>query len=129
MSGLMIKPLSVVGLTAEPALDGDIIRVKMIGSADLETRGDLENFIGRLHDEALRLKVARVEIDLMRMEFMNSSCFKTFLTWIHRVQEGGAGARYFISFLSNDRMHWQKRSMQAMRCFAVDLISVESRAE
>ena len=31
---------------------------------------------------------------------------------------------YKVQFLSNPRLHWQKRSLHSLRCFAVELIAV-----
>jgi anti-anti-sigma regulatory factor len=78
----------------------------------------------RLHDEAQRLGVPEVVIDFREFDFMNSSCFKAFVTWIGNVQE--SEKQYRIRFLSDVNKHWQLRSLEALRCFAVDLIRVET---
>jgi hypothetical protein len=57
---------------------------------------------------------------------MNSSCFKTFITWIVRVRNLAPDAQYKIRFLSDQEKHWQRRSLGALSCFAVDLIRIES---
>ena len=64
-------------------------------------------------------------IDFERLEFMNSSCFKNFVAWINRVQEMEARSRYQIRFVSNPGLHWQKRSLSALQCFAVDLVQID----
>ena len=57
---------------------------------------------------------------------MNSSCFKSFVTWISDVSELEPDKQYKIRLLSKPEMHWQRRSLHALRCFAVDLISIET---
>ena len=39
------------------------------------------------------------------------------------LEDAGEGQ---ISFLSNPNMHWQRRSLAALSCFAVDLVSIET---
>ncbi len=56
---------------------------------------------------------------------MNSSCFKSFVTWIGEVQDLQPDKQYRIHFRSNPEMLWQRRSLHALRCFAVDLITIE----
>lgn len=64
-------------------------------------------------------------VDLTRLEFMNSSCFKSFVAWIEQVQNLDPSEQYRIQFLSDPNMHWQRRSLKALSCFAADLITVE----
>ena len=63
-------------------------------------------------------------IDLRDLEFMNSSCFKSFVSWITDIQELEPAQQYKVRFLSNSKLHWQKRSLHSLRCFAVELITV-----
>ncbi len=78
----------------------------------------------RTHAEAKRLSARKVVIDLRELEFMNSSCFKCFVSWISDVQDLPEGQLYKVEFLSNPQLHWQKRSLHSLRCFAVELITV-----
>jgi hypothetical protein len=117
--------LGVDGLTAESEATDDGIAVHFRGSADLTTQEQLSQFLKKMHEEVLRRHGRRVAVDFVNLEFMNSSCFKTFLTWIHDVQNVAADKRYHVTFLSNESLHWQKRSLNALRCFAVDLITIQ----
>lgn len=94
------------------------------GNADYSALDALEMLLARTHSEATRLKVQEIVVDLKQLEFMNSSCFKCFLSWISDIQELEPERQYKVKFLSNPRLHWQKRSLHSLRCFAVELISV-----
>jgi hypothetical protein len=48
------------------------------------------------------------------------------VSWIGQVQDLEAHRQYRIRFLSDDNKHWQRRSLGALSCFAVDLIQVET---
>jgi hypothetical protein len=65
------------------AHEGDgVITLKLVGTADGLARPGLNQLLGRLHNECNRGSVREVLVDLVELEFMNSSCFKSFITWI-----------------------------------------------
>jgi hypothetical protein len=104
--------------------DGTAITARLSGNADYAALDAIDTLLGRTHAEAKRLAVAEVIIDLVQLEFMNSSCFKCFVSWINDIQELPDAAQYKVRFISNPTMHWQKRSLHSLRCFAVELITV-----
>ena len=94
------------------------------GTADMHAIEELDAYLGAVHDAAVARHARRVVVDFRALEFMNSSCFKSFVTWIGQVQETPPGERYPIEFRSNTLMHWQRRSLNALRCFALDLVTI-----
>ncbi len=57
---------------------------------------------------------------------MSSSCFRTFVTWLSDVQDLPPERQYRIRLRSNATMLWQRRSLHALRCFAHDLVNIET---
>jgi hypothetical protein len=57
---------------------------------------------------------------------MNSSCFKIFVAWLAQVRDLDAAKQYRIHLLSNPNLLWQRRSLAALSCFAVDLVAIET---
>ena len=112
--------------TIEPnAAGSERIRVKLHGTADVRALAHLEQLAPKLHDEVLRLGMKDVVIDVTTLEFMNSSCMKTFVTWIGLDQQLEPAQQYRIHFVSNPEIHWQRRSLHALSRFAADLVTVE----
>ncbi len=109
---------------AESSHSGDKIVVVMTGNADVPARPALDSLLTQLHSETSRLAVKQVVIDMAKLEFMNSSCFKSFVSWIERVRSLERAAQYQIQFVSNPDFHWQRRSLRALSCFAAELISI-----
>lgn len=105
-------------------VEGQTIQAWLKGNADYAALDALDMLLERVHAEARRGGVKETVIDLRSLEFMNSSCFKSFVSWITNIQEMDAAKQYKVKFLSNPQMHWQKRSLHSLRCFAVELISV-----
>jgi hypothetical protein len=55
---------------------------------------------------------------------MNSSCFKAFVSLIDTVSRTDPRA-YSVCFLTNPRIHWQRRSLEALRYLAPKVVEVE----
>lgn len=103
----------------------DKITLLLKGTADLRVQESLDAFLKRADACARAENTGEVVVDVRSLEFMNSSCFKAFVSWIGRLQELAPEAQYRIRFLSDQRMLWQRRSLHALSCFAVNLISIE----
>ena len=123
-----MSSLSVEGrdFSATAALTGATLSLKLTGNADMNAKESLDALLPRVHEESMRSSAAEVVVDFRELEFMDSSCFKSFVTWISEVQELAEEKRYRIRLLSRPEMHWQRRSLHALRCFAVDLITIET---
>ena len=124
MNALTLPNANVAELSAQAQSDASSIRLTLRGTADLRVTEELDQILKRVHAEAVERAATVVEVDLSDLEFMNSSCFKSFVSWITNIQELDADKQYKVKFLSNPSMHWQKRSLHSLRCFAVELITV-----
>jgi hypothetical protein len=103
----------------------EVLCVVLAGTADMDAREPLQTFLRALHKKACGLGVREVAVDFRHVLFMNSSCFKGFVDWLSEVQAAGTERHYQIRFLSNPAYSWQRRSLQALRCFAMDAIRIE----
>lgn len=126
MQTLNFPPVHEGDLRIEATPQGSAIAVKFAGTADMRAQKPLDSVLPALHAEITRLGVGEVIVDFFSLEFMNSSCFKSFLTWVGTVQALAPERQYRLRFLSNASVHWQRRSLQALRCFATELIKIES---
>ena len=122
----MSEVISVEGddFSGAAQIDGTAINAFLKGTADYAAIEAIDTLLSRIHTEAKRIGIKEAVVDLRQLEFMNSSCFKSFVSWLNDVQELDQERRYRITFLSNPKLHWQKRSLQSLRCFAVELVSV-----
>jgi hypothetical protein len=125
MSSVVPASITRKTFSAQASREGDTLLVQLTGEADLDARADLDAFVGDLHQCAQAPGITAVTVDLQKLEFMNSSCFKSLVTWLGRIQEMPAEVQYRVHFRSNPQMLWQRRSLHALRCLAVDLVTVE----
>jgi anti-anti-sigma factor len=123
---LQLPKLDTPVLAAEAAVAEAVVTARFRGTADVEAKPALDIYVQALHEEARRLVASKVVVDFRELEFMNSSSFKVFVTWLAQVQELPADQQYRIHFVSNPSMHWQRRSLAALSCFAVNLVTIET---
>ncbi len=119
-----LAPIAVAELRANASHADDTVTAKLEGTADLPARAALEALLEQLHAESVRLAVKQVVFDFTQLEFMNSSCFKSFVSWISRIETMDPDTQYRVVFIANPSMHWQRRSLRAIAAFAPDLINV-----
>jgi len=122
---LELSEIQEVEFVLRPRLDGRCLLLTLSGSADGQVESVLAQFFRCLHAEALRLGVREVIVDMHRLEFMNSSCFKGFIVWIDAASSSHVLDRYRIRLRSNASFHWQARSLDALRRMAPSIIDIE----
>jgi anti-anti-sigma regulatory factor len=124
MSHLDLTPLVREGFSLTPNLEGKRIVVQFAGNGDMEAVDPLSGYLKLVHREAVGLGVDRVAFDFSSLYFMNSSCFKAFVSLIDTVSRTDPRA-YAVCFLTNPRIHWQRRSLEALRYLAPKVVEVE----
>jgi hypothetical protein len=101
------------------------LHVAFKGEADSTALAAFEQFLANLHAAAQSASVKEVSLDVREVVFMNSSSFTKLITWINRVKELAADTQYRIRIQSNQNVLWQRRSLQALQAFALDLVTIE----
>jgi hypothetical protein len=114
------------GFAIIPEAAAHHLTLRFKGVADMASIQPLDDYLRAVHDEAMSAKAESVIVDFRALEFMNSSCFKCFVEWLGTVQDLPEDERYKVVFESNRDMHWQRRSLNALRCFAMDVVTVSS---
>ncbi|HVJ92252.1 MAG TPA: hypothetical protein VM580_20770, partial [Labilithrix sp.] len=109
--------------TSAKIVDGEL-RVAFYGEAATPMRERIRQLLAQVDAEALRLSIQRVFVDFCNLEFMTSTSFKAFVTWIDHVKDH---RRYKVRFASQDGQTWHRRSLTALQAFAPDLVTIEVR--
>ena len=124
MTSIDVPPIDTKDLRVMASHTEHHLDLKMSGSAEGDATKVLGSLLHKLHEEALRTDSDEVVVDLRDLEFMSSSCFKAFVSWLAELQDVDAKEQYEIRFLSDPNKHWQRRSLGALSCFAVDLVKI-----
>jgi hypothetical protein len=114
------------GLRVVTGRAGDHFDSSIAGVAEPEVGDRLAGYLRTLHQRATADGVKQVVVDLAQLEVLNAVCLRSFVTWIQDLQELPRGKQYLVRFRPNHQLPWQRRSINALRCFAADLITVEA---
>jgi hypothetical protein len=125
MTRLNLPPFRTEELNITPSQNGASIAVVVAGSATAYRPDDLRSYLQQLHSECIRVGAQEVAVDLRALEFMNSAGFSTFIDWLVTLQEEDRNSQYKVRYLSNSEYSWQRRSLHALQCLAVDLVSID----
>jgi len=124
MLALSIAPLVQPGFQLAPRMEDGNLVVSFSGNGDMAAVEALGNYLKQVHAEAMAQKFSDVKFEFHDLYFMNSSCFKAFVTWIDTVARSEEHS-YLIRFSTNPRHHWQRRSLEALRCLAPTVVRIE----
>ncbi|MBX3225823.1 MAG: hypothetical protein KIT84_30400 [Labilithrix sp.] len=126
MSALATLGSAGAGFRTAGSHEGTSLRVRMEGEASYDVLDALGRVLDATHDEAIRLAVKDVVMDVTKLEFLSSSGVKQFVMWLRKASEAAPDAGYHVRFVSSPRVPWQRRGLEALRCFAPDRVSVET---
>ncbi len=90
----------------------------------MEARPSLSQFVLQAHEEAERLSVTEVIVDVHELYFINSVCLKSLVVWIDKLVNSDPSIRYRLTFLVDSHLRWQDRSILALQRMAPDIVSV-----
>ena len=97
--------------------------VELTGCADIRVQSELGTLIHRIHEDARLMNANLVYVNMEKLEFLSSGCFKGLCTWARLLLSNEAG--YDIRILTNPKYHWQARSLHALQQLAPQRISLE----
>ena len=112
-------------LSTTVGIEGNDLIIALSGTADLDVRTDLASWLKMVHDEVLRLKLTRVVVDIRKLEFMSSLCLNSFVGWLATIMEQPPAQQYRVHFKWSREMFWQRKSLNALRRFALMLVSTD----
>jgi hypothetical protein len=92
------------------------------GVADISTKAQLDQFLSSLHEELRKMPSVDVALDILDLEFMNSSCIKALISWISRDVNQPKERQYLITIHTDSSRLWQRRSVQALCMMAPGVV-------
>ncbi len=107
--------------------DASSLRLDLNGDANLHSVPALRSALASAGERAIAEHHSEVVVDISKVEFMSSSCFKEFLKWFAQVEAIESQSRYRIKIVHDPTVHWQKRSAPALESFAARLVTVERK--
>lgn len=127
MSELDLEAIELEGFSLTPRLDADVLSVVFSGKGDLDAVSPLAAYLPKVHQQAVVHGVVEVQFDFCALTFMNSSCFKAFVSFIDTAKT--IAVDYRIRFITTTEHYWQRRSLEALRRLAMGIVVIESDQE
>ncbi|XXX72910.1 hypothetical protein WMF30_35210 [Sorangium sp. So ce134] len=122
MSSLRVEPVTTDSFGIEPSLRGETLSVKLSGTGDMAAAPPLGICLKALQAEVVRLSIPTVEFDVRALYFLNSSCLKSFISFICGL--AGQGVKSKVVFVTDARLGWQRRSLAAIERMSPELVSI-----
>lgn len=122
---MTVEELPAGDLRSSTELKDGVVTVRLSGSAEVTATEALGAFFVRVHAATLEAHAKEVRVDLQDLEFMTSACLKTLLTWFDKIQRTPAESQYKVRLQGTKKRPWQSRSLAALSCFSMRLISVD----
>jgi hypothetical protein len=119
-----LLPVRAAAFFVDASQSAKSVEVRMSGNADSVVLDVLERFLRDLHGEACRVGASEIKLDIRELYFLNSSCMKLMVTWFTSLRELEPSKRYRVVVLSSPKLHWQRRSFDALRYIADGLVTI-----
>jgi hypothetical protein len=125
MSLASVGEIRVETFVAQMKQQGDALVVGMRGNGDTAVLEQLKLFLDELLATAKSARVQEVTFEIQDLYFMNSSCLSLLLRFLNGSLEQRPPQRFRVRFRSNPNLRWQKKSLEAMRAYAMDIVVIE----
>ena len=125
MQPIGLVPLVQEGFSLKPEMRSGALVITVSGNGDMAAVEPLAVYLKQVHTVVTDLSMSSVEFDFRDLYFLNSSCLKSFVTWI-RDMSGHEVGSFHVRFITNPKLYWQRRSLEALQRLAPSVVRVES---
>lgn len=120
-----VAAVAVPGFSVTASVADRHLQVSMNGSAENLAQSVIAVLLPKLHDIARSRCLESVVVDMRTVDFMNSGCIKEFVTWLLKIEDLERAHQYRVKLVENPRHHWQQRTFQVLKSFAMDIVEIE----
>jgi len=82
-------------------------------------------FFEQIHNNILNEGIKHVELNFIKLTFLNSSGIKTLIKWITKVTPLPADKKYRFKIIANKEITWQETSLKMLSMLAPGLIEIK----
>ena len=125
MQAIGLVPLVQDGFSLEPELRAGMLVITVSGNGDMAAVDPLAVYLKQVATVVGEFAMTEVEFDFRHLFFLNSSCLKSFVTWIRDAALSHGGLCQ-VRFITNPQLYWQRRSLEALQRLAPSVVRIES---
>jgi hypothetical protein len=120
--GLNIYSVNESGVSMN--FEGETVTIS--GSIDCLDPGTfMSPFLNDAHEYVLKEEMNSVSVDILNLNFLNSSGIKEFVNWIMKLEFLEEEKKYEIKFLCNHEYLWQEPSIRTLAFLNPDYVKME----
>jgi len=100
----------------------------LILSGDIDMRDTSVEFLPyllKVHDELIKNRIKKLNLNLLKLTFMNSNGIKSLINWIMKLGELSEQDRYKIHILASNDIAWQESTLPVLCKLFPDSIVIE----
>lgn len=117
--------LDVDGVEIIP--DGSVVRMRG-KMTSRQPDPAIQTYLRSMHDEAQKLRLASIEVDVTGLSFVNSSAIRLFVDWAMWAKGSAETPLYQLVFHIKEGITWQRMTLTALTSLAPAVVRVEARA-
>ncbi|MCK4798199.1 MAG: hypothetical protein KAT05_12520 [Spirochaetes bacterium] len=100
--------------------------VTISGTIDCQNPGKfIAPFLNDVHKFILKTKIKIVNVDIITLDFLNSSAIEEFVEWIMKLKVLKKDQKYVIKFLCNHEFSWQEPSLKTLAFLNSEQVKIE----
>ena len=100
--------------------------IRISGSIDCLNPGSfMSPFLNDAHEHIIKHKMKNVNVDILNLNFLNSSGIKEFVEWIMKLEFLSNDQRYSITFQCNREFLWQEPSIRTLAFLNPEYVRME----
>jgi hypothetical protein len=100
--------------------------INISGSIDcLDPGAFMSPFLNEAHEFILEKLMKEVKVDIVKLNFLNSSGIKEFVEWIMKLEFLPEDQRYSIVFICNHEYLWQEPSIRTLAFLNPECVKME----
>ena len=125
LAELESSPESGERLGSSGCANGERIEWFLSGNAEVPDRPKLGRLLQEVHHQMVLRAAMLIQVDLRGLRFMNSSCYKDFVTWLASIKSLPPERQYRVHFRTNPKARWQQTGMRALATSANTVVTIE----
>lgn len=104
----------------------DRVLITINGNIDVSDPGVvLSPFFQKVQEYVIDMNLKHVDMDLSKLNFLNSSGIKCIVAWIGRIPFLAQNKRYCVTMKYNPDITWQETSLRTIKMLLSDYITLE----
>jgi len=126
MNKLNIEPVKQARVAIDVVDTPAGVGVAFEGDVDMQDPGEiLDPLFDKVHGGCLASGIKQVDLNFVKLNFLNSSGIKAIAKWIMKLADLGDEKRYVIRILHNREITWQATSLPTLTFLVPGVVKVE----